>query len=140
MGFFKSIFSDRKEYPELDAASPVARQLEPLRPFLEGLTREIKDSLEVIPCPHGAFVFIGKPPKKFGAVWIRDGRVTNLKDVAARKSGDEMMALVERLRAAYQHGAEAPRFKTELGGKEVVVAPSDRLGEEVEQILEQYVT
>ena len=108
MGFFKSIFSDRKEYPELDAASPVARQLEPLRPFLEGLTREIKDSMEVVPCPHGAFVFIGKPPKKFGAVWIKDGRVTNLKDIAARKSGDEMMALVERLRAAYRHGSEAP--------------------------------
>ena len=85
MGFFKNVFSGQKEYPELDAASPAARQLEPLRSTLEKLAREVGDPLEVVPCPHGAFVFIGKPPKRFGAAWVREDKVTNLKDLATEK-------------------------------------------------------
>ncbi len=141
MGFFKKIFGGREEYPELDAASPVARRLEPLKPGLEKLAQEVSDPIEVVPCPHGAFVFIGKPPKRFGAAWVQGDQVTNLKELADQKRlpPERLGTLIERLRQAYEQGSGAPRYTATVAGRKVVVAPSDDLGRRVEEILQQVV-
>ncbi len=139
MGFFKKVFGGREDYPELDATNPAAQRLEPLKPALEKLTREVGDSIEVVPCSRGAFVFIGKPPKRFGAAWVEGEQVTNLKDLVEKRHipADRMGALIENLRQAYEQGAKAPRYTTTVGGKKIVVAPSEELGRRVEEILHE---
>ena len=141
MGFFKKVFGGREEYPELDAASPVARRLEALKPALEKLAQEVSDPIEVVPCPHGAFVFIGKPPKRFGAAWVQGEQVTNLKELAEQRKlpAERMGALIDSLRRAYEEGASAPRYTATVGGRKVVVDASDELGRRVEEILRQVV-
>jgi hypothetical protein len=36
----------------------------------EKLAGETKDPLEVVPAEDSVYIFVGKPPKKFGIAWI----------------------------------------------------------------------
>ncbi|GAB4267696.1 MAG: hypothetical protein Kow0092_21190 [Deferrisomatales bacterium] len=137
MGFFNKLFGGRKEYPEIDAASPAARRLGELKQPLESLLQEVKDPVEVVPVGPRPLVFIGKPPKRFGLAWIEGERVKNLKNLAEEHSvaPDRMGRIVDELRRAYQQCENEPRFQMKLGDRTVVVAPSERLEHEVEEIL-----
>ncbi|NOY46471.1 MAG: hypothetical protein GXP50_13630 [Deltaproteobacteria bacterium] len=140
MGFFNRIFGGREELPELDAANPVARRIEPLKPALENLARRVRDPLEVVPCTHGAFVFIGKPTKRFGAAWVQGEEVKNLRQFAEERNipADRLGALVDDLRRLYeQEATRVPRYATTVAGRTVVVDASEELGRKVEEVLEQ---
>jgi len=137
MGFFNKMFSGRKEVAQLDAASPAARRLAEKRSELEELTREIKDNLEIVPGSERTWVFVGKPPKRFGLVWIEGSEVKNLKTLVDEKGigPDRMSRIVDDLREAYLHAEDEPRFDTEVAGRHVRVAPSSKLEHQVEEII-----
>lgn len=138
MGFFNKLFGGQKEYPHLDAQSSAARRLDTLREPLETLADQLNDALEVVPGEEKAYVFVGKPPKRFGLAWIEDGEVRNFKNLVEEKglSQKRLTGLTERLREAYEKSASAQRFSATIGTKNVVVTPSEQLKREVGEVIE----
>jgi hypothetical protein len=131
MGFFNK----KPNYPELAEDTPAAKQIHAIEGSLKDLIDQISDPLEIIPAEGHAFVFIGKPPKRFGMAML-DDKVHSL-GAAAREHGVDQRQLhqvTEKLRDAYQHCQDAPRYKTSIGGKAVVVTPSQQLAQEVTDI------
>jgi hypothetical protein len=137
MGFFNKIFGGRKEFPALDAANPAARRLDEMREPLESLMEDVNEPLEVVPVGPRPFVFMGNPPKRFGLAWVEAGQVKNLQTLVDEKgiAPDRMSRLVEQIRTAYEHSASDPRYQATVAGRQIVVAPSERLEEEVEEII-----
>ncbi len=133
MGFF----SKKVDYPELGADSPVADQINEVEEPLKTLMRQVSDPLEVIPADDKAYVFIGKPPKKFGVAVIEGGEVQSFV-AAAKEKGLEpvkIQKLNEQFRDAYVQTQEAQRYKASIAGKEIVVTPCAELAREVTQIM-----
>lgn len=99
---------------------------------------QVSDPLEVVTADNQAYVFIGKPPKKFGVAAIEDGE--GLSFVAAAKEKGlvpiKIQKLNEQFREAYIHNQDAQRYKANIAGKEVVVTPCAELVQEVSQIME----
>ena len=80
MSILGKFLGGKQNYPLLDSSTPAARQLESVRPPLEKLADETKDPLEVVPAEDSVYIFVGKPPKKFGIAWIEDGeKIVNFK-------------------------------------------------------------
>jgi hypothetical protein len=133
MGFF----SKKLNYPELDPADPAAGQVQEVAEPLKDLMAQVSDPLEVVPADGQAYVFIGKPPKKFGVARLADGQVQSFVAAAKEKGLDALtiQKLNEKFRDAYEQNMDAQRFKTNVAGKEVVVTPSSELAEEVSQIM-----
>ncbi|NOR49590.1 MAG: hypothetical protein GQ530_00970 [Desulfuromonadales bacterium] len=133
MGFF----SKKLNYPELESGNPVANQVHEFDGPLQDLMGQVSDTLEVIPADDHAYVFIGKPPKKFGVAMIEDGAVQSFIAAAKEKGLDQakIQMLNEQLRDAYMHNMDAQRYKTSVAGKEVVVTPCPQLDQEVKQIM-----
>lgn len=131
------LFSKKLNYPELDSDNPLANQLHMFDRPLEDLMNQISDPLEVVPAEDHAFVFIGKPPKKFGVAMIEDGSVQSFIAAAKEKGLDpgKIQMLNEQLRDAYMHNLDAQRYKTSVAGREVVVTPCDQLDQEVKEII-----
>ncbi len=132
MGFF----SKKLEYPELDSGNPAAEQVNEFEDQLQDLMGQVKDRIEVVPAQDHAYVFIGKPPKKFGVAMIQDGAVKSFIAAAKEKGLDQaqIQKLNDQLRDAYMHNMDAQRFKTNVAGKEVVVTPCSQLDQEVRDI------
>ena len=140
MGLF-SKFGGQKDYPSLGPGTEAAERLAKIQSSLETLVNEIPDKLEVVPAEDTAFVFIGKPPKKFGIAWIEDGEVMNLQALAQKTgvSPAVLQSISENLRKAYEKNLDAERYKTEICGKSVVVTPCEDLKREVENIIDKVV-
>jgi hypothetical protein len=73
MSLFGNLFSSKPDYPAIDPASTAASRIAEVKAQLGELAGQVKDPLEVVPAEHAAYVFIGKPPKRFGLAWIHDG-------------------------------------------------------------------
>lgn len=131
MGFF----SKKVDYPELSPDNPAAQQINAIEASLKELIGQISDPLEVVPADGHAFVFIGKPPKRFGMAMVDDG-VHSLVTSAQEHGIDQaqLQKINEKLRDAYLHCQDTPRFKTSVNGKTVVVTPSQQLVKEVSEI------
>ncbi len=138
MGLLDKFLGSKVEYPPLPAGNEAQATLDEIKAPLEALAHKVSDHLEVVPAAHEAFVFLGKPPKKFGIAWIHDGKVTGLKEFAEEHhlSQIDMGKLIVRLGEAYQHASEAPRYSAEFGGKQMVIIPSKGLEQEMHQIME----
>jgi hypothetical protein len=142
MGILGKLFSGKHDYPSLDSSAPAAMQLESLRPPLEKLAAETNDPLEVVPAQDSVYVFIGKPPKKFGIAWIEDGdKIVNFKSLVDEKglSPDSLQNLSEKLGKAYIAHQDKPRYVTKISDREVVVIPSTSLFNNVKGVVEQTV-
>jgi len=130
MGLLSKLFGGGSpEFPPLDSDHYAATRLGAIRTELESLMGMTKDRLEVVPAEHAAYVFIGKPPKKFGVAWIHDGKVSNFKNLVEEKgvSPARLETLVEELQKAYEASADAERYRLEVGDRTIVVAPSEQL-------------
>jgi hypothetical protein len=141
MGLLDNFFGSKVDYPPLPPGNEALDKLDEVKAPLEALAHKVSDHLEVVPAEHEAFVFLGKPPKRFGIAWIHDGKVTGLKEFAEEHqlSQIEVGKLIVRLGEAYQHASEAPRYSAEIGGKQMVIIPSKDLAQEVHQILAESV-
>jgi len=142
MGILGQFFGAKHDYPSLDSSTPAARQLDAVRPPLEKLANETKDPLEVVPAEDSVYVFVGKPPKKFGIAWIEDGdKIVNFKSLVDEKglSQDSLQNLSENLRKAYIAHQDKPRYVTKISDREVVVIPSTSLLNNLKSVVEQVV-
>ncbi|MEJ2592750.1 MAG: hypothetical protein P8178_15395 [Candidatus Thiodiazotropha sp.] len=139
MGMLDKLFGGGHDYPPLPAENQAMKALDEVHDELEALTQRVREKLEIVPDEHAAFVFMGKPPKRFGIAWIHEGRVSSLKELAEENNLTPAMIdhLVDALREAYTHASEAPRYTTHIGRKDVVVIPSDSLKNEVHHIIEE---
>ena len=131
------LFSKKLNYPELDSGNPAAELVQEVEKPLKELMGQVPDQIEVVPSADCTYVFIGKPPKKFGVAKIEEGKVQSFVAVAKEKGLDpvKMQKINEKFRDAYTHNMDAPRYKTNVAGKEVVVTPCAPLVQEVSQIM-----
>jgi hypothetical protein len=142
MGIMGKFFGAKVDYPALDSSAPAARYLESVRPPIEKLMDETGEPLEVVPSEETTYVFIGKPPKKFGIAWI-EGRdkVVNFKSLVAEKgfTNDRLENLSEKLKEAYIAHEDKPRYLTKINDRDVVVIPSESLLDYLKGVVEQTV-
>lgn len=131
------LFSKKPNYPELASDNPAAEQIHEVEQPLKELMGQVSDPLEVVPSDDCAYVFIGKPPKKFGVAKLEEGKVQSFVVAAKEKGLDPLtiQKLNEQFRDAYTHNMDAQRYKTSVAGKEIVVTPSAQLEQEVRQIM-----
>jgi hypothetical protein len=142
MGILGKIFGGKHDYPPLDTSTPAAKQLESVRPPLEKLTDETNEPLEVVPSEDSVYIFVGKPPKKFGIAWIEDGdKIINFKSLVEEKglSPTSLNSLSEELRKAYIAHQDKPRYTARINDREVVVIPSTSLLNNLKGVVEQTV-
>lgn len=139
MSFFSKLFGQNPDYPPLDESSSAAIQLAAVREPLQKLADQVSDPLEIIPSEGTAYVFVGKPPKKFGLAWIHDGEVSNFKTLIEEKGLQPaaLRGIVEELTEAYQRSGEANRYVTTIGKKQLVVTPSPELEKSVHEIMDR---
>lgn len=139
MGLLDKLFGSRTpDYPPIDPQSPPAEHLAAVEDKLGELAGQVKDAMEVVPSERGAYVFLGKPPKRFGLAWIHDGEISGLahlvKDHGLKPT--EVGGVLDSLRRAYERSAEARRYTADVHGRTVVVTPSEQLEAEVHGIIE----
>ena len=141
MGMFDKWFGGAQDYPPLPADNEAKAKLEEMMAPLEELAEKVHDHLEVVPAEHEAYVYLGKPPKRFGIAWIHDGKLDGLKELVEGNhlSQAEAQKVIASLGAAYEHASDAPRYSADLAGKKVVVIPSRELGQEVHEIMERVI-
>jgi len=134
MGFF----SKKLDYPEMGPDNPAAEQLRGVEEPLTTLMDQVSDHLEVVTADNQAYVFIGKPPKKFGVAAIEGGEVQSFVAAAKKKGLDpiKIQKLNEKFRDAYMHNQDVQRYKASIAGREVVVTPCAELVREVSQIMD----
>ena len=138
MGMLDKLFGGKNDYPPLPADNDALAKLDRVKPQLEELANRVNDHLEVVPGEREAYVYLGKPPKRFGIAWLHDGKVDGLNELVDEHnlSQVQVQKLIGALSAAYEHASDAPRYSTEIAGKQVTVIPSGGLGKEVHQIIE----
>jgi len=141
MSLFGSLFSSKPDYPAMDPSSTAASRINQIKPQLAELAGQVKEPLEVVPADRAAYVFIGKPPKRFGLAWIHDGKVSGLQAIVEENDlkPAEVAEAMDHLRAAYERNADVNRFTATVQDRDVVVTPSARLESEVQQIIDRLV-
>jgi hypothetical protein len=141
MSLFGNLFSSKPDYPAIDPSSTAAARIAEVKPQLGELAGRVKDPLEVVPAEQAAYVFIGKPPKRFGLAWIHDGEIYGLNTLVEEHGLKplEVEKVVEQLREAYERNADVSRFCATVKDREVVVTPSARLEKEVHEIIDKVV-
>jgi len=142
MGILGKLFGATPDYPELGASDPAARYLESVRSPLKKLADETNDPLEIVPAEDAVYIFLGKPPKKFGIAWIEDGKkIVNFKSLVDEKglSTDKLQQLSEDLRKVYIAHQDKPRFLAKISDRDVVVIPSVSLLDNIKGIVEKTV-
>ena len=141
MSLFGNLFSSKPDYPAIDPSSTAAARVAEVKAQLGELAGKTKDPLEVVPAEHAAYVFIGKPPKKFGLAWIHDGEISGLHTLVEEHglSPLEVEKILGQLREAYERNAEVSRFCTTVQDREVVVTPSSELEQQVHEIIDKVV-
>lgn len=139
MGLLERFFSSKPDFPAIDPGSTAAARVAEVEKELHDLAAKVKDPLEVFPAEQAAYVFIGKPPKKFGLAWIHDGKVSGLNNLVQDQGMKplEVEKVLDDLRAAYEHASDAKRYSATVHNRAVVVTPSSKLEEEVHQIIDR---
>jgi len=142
MGLLGKFFGAKYNYPTLDASDPVATYLESAHSPIKKLADKTNDQLEIVPAKDSVYIFIGKPPKKFGVAWIEDGnKIVNFKTLVDEKGlpPDKLQQLSEELRKVYIAHQEKPRYVTKISDREVVVIPSNSLVDNLKGVVENTV-
>jgi len=141
MSLFGNIFSSKPDYPAIDPSSTAASRIAEVKDQLGELAGQVKDPLEIVPARDAAYVFIGKPPKRFGLAWIHDGKISGLNTLVEEHGLKPLQVekVVDQLREAYERNADVSRFSTTVQDRDVVVTPSAKLENEVHEIIAKVV-
>ena len=137
MGLFSKVFGQSQEYPDLARDSAAAKQLAAVSSDLEKLARDVKDPMEVVPSDKGAYVFIGKPPKKFGIAWIEGDQIKSFKTLMEEQglSAQQVAKLSDALRDIYLRHQDANHYRTTIANRDIIITPSKPLENEVREVL-----
>ena len=116
MGMLDKLFGGKNDYPPLPADDDAMTKLDGVKPQLEELANRVHDHLEVVPGEQEAYVYLGKPPKRFGIAWLHDGKVDGLNELVEeyKLSQLQVQELIGALSAAYEHASDAPRYSAEV--------------------------
>jgi len=141
MSLFGNLFSSKPDYPAIDPSSTAATRISELKTQLGELVGQVKDPLEIVPAEHAAYVFIGKPPKKFGLAWIHDGKISGLNTLVEEHGLKplEVEKVLDQLRDVYARNSDVSRFCTTVQDRDVVVTPSATLERQVHEIIDKVV-
>ena len=139
MGLLGNLFGGREDHPLLPRDNYAHQRLREIDQELRKLAEDTDDRLEVVPSEHAAYVFVGKPPKKFGMAWVHDGKVTNLGALAQERKLNpiKLERIDDALREAYRASEDVERFAYPIDDHELVVTPSKELESRVHDILEE---
>jgi hypothetical protein len=137
MGFLGKLFGNEQELPVLDPTNPASVRIGKFKSELETFVSKMNDRLEFVPADDAIYVFIGKPPGMFGMAWFHDGKEHNFKTMAKDKgiSQKKLQTMSLQLGEAYAKCMDEPKFSATIGGKKVIVHPSENLLKEVVQII-----
>lgn len=141
MGFFGSLFgSKEQELPALDPSGAAAQRLGKFKAELEAFVGKMNDRLEFVPADDAVYCFIGKPPAMFGMAWFHDGKEHNLKTLAAARglTMKKTQRLSLTLGEVYEKFMAEPKYSYTIGGKKVIVHPSDGLRAGVVDVIHNY--
>ncbi|MBT8429127.1 MAG: hypothetical protein KJN79_04380 [Gammaproteobacteria bacterium] len=139
MGLFGNLFAGKTpEYPPLDDQSRTGQKVAEVEQELQELMHKVSQPLEVVPTDHAAYVFIGKPPKKFGLAWIHDGKVSGLNTLIEEHgvTPAEIEKVLDSLREAYARHQGAEHYTATIDQRKVVVTASESLEHEVHDIID----
>ncbi len=138
MGLLEKFFSSKPDFPAIDPSSTAAMRVAKVGRELHDLAGQVRDTLEIVPAEQAAYVFIGKPPKKFGLAWIHDGKVSGLNTLVEEHGlkPSEVGDVVDQLRAAYERNMDVNRYTASVQDVDVVVTPSGKLEKEVHEIID----
>ena len=141
MGLLGKIFSSQPEHPTIDPHSAAAQRIARVEKELHDLAENVKQPLEVIPAERAAYVFIGKPPAKFGMAWIHDGKVSGLNTLVEEHGLQpaEAARVADQLREVYERNQDVQRYTARVHDVQVVVAPSPKLEREVHEVIDAIV-
>lgn len=142
MGIMGKLFGAKVDYPALDASAPAAKHLKTVNSPIKQLLDETSEPLEVVPAEDTTYIFIGKPPKKFGIAWIEGGdKIVNFKSLVAEKgfTNDRLENLSDKLKEAYIAHQDNPRYVTRISDRDVVVIPSESLLDKLKGVVQQTV-
>jgi len=141
MGLLEKLFSSKPDFPAIDPGSTAAARVAGVEKELHNLAAKVNDPLEVVPAEQAAYVFIGKPPKKFGLAWIHDGKISGLNTLVEEHGlkPPEVAGVVDQLREAYERNQDVRRYTATVQDVAVVVTPSSRLEQEVHEIIDRIV-
>ena len=140
MGLFGNLFSSRvPDFPQLDNNSRAGQKVAEVEHEIQELMQKVSEPLEVVPSDHAAYVFIGKPPKKFGLAWIHDGKVSGLNTLIEEQgvTPAEVEKVIEQLRESYSRNQDAKHYTTSIDQRKIVVTASDELEHEVHEIIDR---
>lgn len=128
-----------KSLPELDPQSNAGRTVEELHTKLAQLADSSGKDLELIPSEHGAYVFIGHPPKDFSLAWIHDHQISRLEEMENEHhlSMGEQDDVQKSLQALYQHHRRDYRFQASVNGHTLQVLPSNAMQLDLHDIVER---
>ena len=137
MGFFDKRFAKKPQHPDLAEDSTAAAQIAAVNDNLEELAQNVRDPLEVIPTDGGAYVFIGKPPKKFGVAWIEGGEIKSFNTLMEEHgmSSQDVVKISDKLREIYVKHHDCEHFRAMIANRDVVVTPSKPMENEVREVL-----
>jgi hypothetical protein len=138
MGLLGKLFSSKPDFPAIDPASAAAARVAKFEQELHDLAETVKQPLEVIPAQSAAYVFIGKPPKKFGLAWIDGDKVKGLNTLVEEHGMKpaEVARVVDQLRDVYERHSDADRFTATVKDVDIVVTPSSRFEDEVHKVID----
>ncbi len=141
MSLFSKLFGGTPDYPPLPPGSPLGARIHDLDEQLTELTEKVNQPLEVLPLPNAAYVFIGKPPKKFGMAWVHDGEVSGFQALVQEQgvSPAAVEDVVTKLQDAYSAAEDAKRFTTQVGGGTVVVTDAPALTAQVDSLVRELI-
>jgi hypothetical protein len=141
MSLFGNLFSSKPDYPAIDPSSTAASRIAEVKDQLGELAGQVKDPLEIVPSSHAAYVFIGKPPKRFGLAWIHDGKISGLNTLVEEHGLKPLQVekVLDQLREAYERNADVNRFCMTVQDRDMVVTPSAKLENEVHEIIAKVV-
>ena len=142
MGILSGLFGGGESHAPLPPDSYANARLQEVTDQVKALMAETSDRLEVVPSEHAAYVFIGKPPKKFGLAWIHEGRTSNFKTLVEDHGINpiRLERIVEHLREAYQRSQSTERFTFNIEDREIIVTPSEVLEKEVHDVIDEVIT
>lgn len=137
MGFMDKMFGKNPQYPDLAGDSTAAAQLAAIKSNLEKLAKDVHDPMEVVPCDNGAYVFIGKPPKKFGIAWIEGDNIKSFKTLMEEHgvTAQKVAKLSDDLREVYLRHHDTEHYHTKIANRDIVVTPSEPLEQDVRKVL-----
>jgi hypothetical protein len=139
MRLLDKLLGKKNDYPTLEASSDAAQAIDKLSASITQLAEETGEQLEVVPGLPTAYVFVGKPPKKFGLAWVTNGEVGNFKSLVEDKGIQPLVlqTIVDKLTAVYERNANVSRFQTTVGERQIVVTPSDDLHQALHTIMDK---